>query len=122
MNISIRGGLLPVALAVTLSAGTLAATATADPIFLKKSTPRNGATVKKVPTTITLTFNVKPSKANVKVISPDKDNHARSIKVSGRTVIVRMRGHEKGRYKVPWRVSSPDGDKKRGSIFFTVRK
>lgn len=122
MDISARGRLLPVALAAALGAGTLTATATADPIVLKSSTPRNGATVSKVPTTIRLRFSVKPSKARVKVISPDGDNHARSTRISGRTVIVRMRGHEKGRYNVTYRVSSPDGDRKNGSISFTVRR
>jgi methionine-rich copper-binding protein CopC len=123
MNISTRGKLLSVVLAVALSAGTLAATATADPIVLKKSTPRNGATVGKVPPIIRLTFSVKPSKPRVRVISPDGDNHAGRIRVSGRTVIVRVvRRHEKGKYHVLWRVSSPDGDKNSGRFSFTVRK
>jgi methionine-rich copper-binding protein CopC len=125
MHNSARGGLLPVALAAALGGagtlGTLTTKATADAIVLKSSTPRNGATVSKVPTTIRLRFSVKPSKPNVKVISPDGDNHTRSARVSGRTVIVRMRGHEKGRYNVTYRVSSPDGDPNRGSISFTVR-
>jgi len=121
MKISARGGLLPVALAAAVSIGTLAATATADDIVLKSSTPKNGSTVAKVPTTVRLNFSVKPSKPKVKVISPDGDNHAKSAKVVGRSVIVKMRGHESGTYKVSYKVSSPDGDAKSGNLSFKVR-
>ena len=121
MNISARAGLLPIALTAAVGAATLTATATADDIVLRSSTPKNGATVSKVPTTVRLTFSVKPSKPKVKVISPDGDNHAKSARVSGRTVIVRMRGHESGTYKVIYKVFSPDGDAKAGNLSFKVR-
>jgi methionine-rich copper-binding protein CopC len=112
---------MPVALAAAVSVGTLTATAAADDIVLKSSTPKNGATVARPPTTIRLTFSVKPSKPKVKVISPDGDNHAKSAKVVGRTVIVRMRAGEEGTYKVTYKVSSPDGDAKSGNLSFKVR-
>ncbi len=121
MKISARDAILPVLVAGGLVAGTVAATATADDIVLKSSKPENRAVLRKVPTSIRLTFSVKPSKPEMNVISPDGDNHARSVRVSGRTVIAGMRGHEKGRYRVTYKVSSPDGDAKRGSISFRVR-
>jgi methionine-rich copper-binding protein CopC len=121
MNINARGGLLSVALAAAAGAGTLAAPATADDIVLASSTPGNGAIVRRMPSTVRLTFSIKPSGETVKVTSPDGDNHARSTRVSGRTVVVSCRGGEKGRYKVTYKVFSPDGDAKRGAISFRVR-
>jgi methionine-rich copper-binding protein CopC len=121
MKISARRGLLPVALTAAVGGGSLAAAAWADDIVLKSSTPKNGAVVSKLPSTIRLTFSVKPSKPTVKVISPDGDNHVRSATVSGRTVVVRTRHNEEGRINVTYKVSSPDGDVKRGAISFTVK-
>jgi methionine-rich copper-binding protein CopC len=125
MKISARGSarpwLLSVALAGAVGIGSLAATAAADDIVLKSSTPKNGAVLSKMPSSVRLTFSVKPSKPNVKVISPDGDNHTQSTRVSGRTVIATFRSGEKGRYKATYKVSSPDGDARRGTISFTVK-
>jgi methionine-rich copper-binding protein CopC len=125
MKISARGSagaaLLPFGLAAVVGVGSLAATAAADSIVLNSSTPKNGAVLGKVPSTVRLTFNVKPSKPNVKVVSPDGDNHTQSVRVSGRTVIAKFRSGENGRYKVTYKISSPDGDAGRGTISFTVR-
>jgi methionine-rich copper-binding protein CopC len=115
------------ALCATLVAGlTLAAAA---PAFahdeLLGTSPKSGATVAHLPTTIKINFGEPPIRVVGVTLTRAGANHvvrARLNPKNAKQILVTTRKDSTGRYLAKWTIIAPDGDKQVGTFAFRVSR
>jgi methionine-rich copper-binding protein CopC len=93
---------------------------------LVSTAPKNGAVVRHLPKTVSLTFGEALERVvSVRIVHQPGRQVGRGARLNPRNakqVLARTSADRTGRYTVVWRVIAPDGDTQVGSFGFRVRR